>query len=117
MMSDQSNFNEDDEILSKLDHEEDIEAFSNLMEHAHGLGMSAADFVREEPKRTSRKYIRKLCLSNQKRTIKMMVASILKGLWDRPVQDPAESFAQTLYKPPTPAKPHVNGQARKASCE
>jgi len=116
-MSDQSHFNEDDEILSKLDHEADIEAFLNLMEHAHGLGVSAADFVREEPKRTSRKHIRKLCLSNQKRTMKMMVTSVLKGLWDRPVNDPAESFVQALYKPPAPTKPHVNGQDRKASCE
>jgi len=116
-MADQSHFKEDDEILAKLNNEADIEAFSNLMAHAHDLGVSAADFVREEPKRTSRKYIRKLCLSNQKRTIKMMVTSILKGLWDRPANDPAGSVIHALYKPPTPTKPHVNGQARKASCE
>ena len=116
-MSDQTHFDEDDEILSQLDHEADIEAFSNLMAHAHGLGVSAADFVREEPKRTSRKYIRKLCLANQKRTLKVMVSSVLKGLWDRPVNDPAESFVQALYKPQAPTKPHINGQHRKVSGE
>lgn len=116
-MSDQPDFSEDDFILSQLQDEEDIEAFTNLMAHAHSLGISAADFVRQEPKRTSRKGIRKACLKNQKRTFKMIMASVLEGLWDRPANDETESYVHSLYGVPKPNKPHVNGHARKASRE
>lgn len=117
-MSENSNFQEDEEILAHLELDADKEAFSNLMAHAHELGISAADFVREEPKRTSRKTIRKLCLANQKRTFKMMMASVIKGLWDRPANDQTEATVASLYGPPTlQNKPHANGQARKGSRE
>lgn len=117
-MSEKSDFIEDEAILARLDNEADIEAFANLMAHAHDLGMSAADFVREEPKRTSRKRIRQLCLANQKRSLRMLVKSVLKSLWDRPAHDPAEALAQSLYAPPqSPGKPHVNGHARRTSRE
>lgn len=103
-------FSEDDRILSLLKDEADVEAFTNLMAHAHDLGISAADFVREEPKRTSRKFIRKLCLKDRKRSLRLMVASVVKNLWDRPTQDPAEAFVNVLYAPPSrPDVPHSNG--------
>lgn len=116
-MAEEHDFSEDDSILAKLESEADREAFSNLMAHAHGLGVSAADFVREEPKRTSRKSIRKLCLANHKRTFKMMIASVVKSLWDRPANDATEHMVNSLYGPPMPNKTHVNGHAGKASCE
>ena len=113
-MSEKPEFKEDENILAQLDNEADIEAFSNLMAHAHDLGVSAADFVREEPKRTSRKRIRQLCLKDQKRTLSMLVRSVLKSLWDRPVNDPAETLTQSLYGPPQAmGKPHVNGHVKK----
>jgi hypothetical protein len=117
IMSEQPDFGEDDFILSNLDDDADVEAFTNLMEHAHLLGMSAADFVRQEPKRTSRKGIRKLCLKNQKRTFKMIMASVLSGLWDRPANDTTETFVNSVYAMPKPTEPHVNGHVRKASRE
>ncbi len=113
-----SDFTEDNKILALLKDEADIEAFTNLMAHAHGLGMSAADFVREEPKRTSRKYIRKLCLKDRKRSLHLMVASVMKNLWDRPASDPAEAFVQVLYGPPTrPGSSHANGHPAKEKGE
>jgi hypothetical protein len=117
-VEDKSDFSEDDDIFARLDNQADRDAFSNLMAHAHNLGLSAADFVRQEPKRTSRKHISKLCLENQKRTFKMMVFSVLKSLWDRPANDQAENLAQSLYGyPQNLDKPQVNGQARKDARE
>lgn len=114
----QPDFREDELILALLQDEADIEAFSNLMAHAHSLGMSAADFVREEPKRTSRRRIRKLCLKNRKRSLKLMVASVVKNLWERPVEDPAEAFVHVLYRPPLrPGESHTNGHHKRKSCE
>lgn len=105
-----SDFQEDEHILALLQDASDIEAFTNLMAHAHAHGMSAADFVREEPKRTSRQRIRRLCLKNRKRSLRIMVASVVKSLWDRPVQEPAESFVRTLYGPPSrPGSTQRNG--------
>jgi hypothetical protein len=112
-------FPEDDEILTLLDDPADAEAFSNLMENAHREGVSAADFVREEPKRTSRKSIRRLCLKDQKRSIRAIVSSVVKSLWDRPPEDP-ESALNAMMGPGgarfgTPPKrdsgPDVNGQS------
>jgi len=104
-------FSEDDQILDQLVDTADVDAFANLMEHAHGLGISAADFVREEPKRTSRKQIRKLCLKNRKRSLKVMVKSVMDSLWDRPVTD--ISAIESLYGvPQKPGQPHRNGQRK-----
>lgn len=117
-MDQPSDFKEDEEILAQLDDEADVEAFSNLMAHAHDLGISAADFVREEPKRTSRKRIRKLCLKDQKRTFKMIVRSVIQSLWDRPANESAENYVHTLYGPPKkPGQTHLNGHHRKANGE
>ncbi len=105
-------FSEDDRILAVLTDNADIEAFSNLMEHAHEQGISAADFIREEPRRTSRKRIRKLCLKNRKRSLQVMFQSIIKSLWDRPVTN--ASTAESLYGvPPRLGKPHSNGYTNK----
>lgn len=92
---------EDDDILAQLDDPTDVEAFSNLMENAHREGVSAADFVREEPKRTSRRAIRKLCLKDQKRSIKAVVSSVVRSLWDRPPEDPAAA-ANVMFGPGGP---------------
>lgn len=101
-------FSEDDRILAYLSDEADIEAFTHLMEHAHERGISAADFVREEPKRTSRKRIRKLCLANDKQAFHVRVRSVLKSLWERPAAEP--SVAQALYGRPDPSRgPGRNG--------
>ena len=106
-------FSEDDRILAGLTDDTDIEAFSNLMAHAHDQGVSAADFVREEPRRTSRRRIRKLCLKNRKRSFRVMLRSVVKSLWDRPATD---ATAESLYGiPPHLDKPHRNGQRRKES--
>jgi hypothetical protein len=83
---------EDDEILSQLDDPMDLESFANLMENAHREGVSAADFVREEPKRTSRKTIRRICLKDRKRSLKAVVSSIVRSLWDRPPENPATAL-------------------------
>ena len=101
-------FSEDDRILECLKECADIEAFTHLMAHAHDLGVSAADFVREEPKRTSRKLIRKLCLKNRKRSLRVMVKSVMDSLWDRPVTD--TSAIEALYGiPQPPGQPNRNG--------
>ncbi|MDP6041497.1 MAG: hypothetical protein QGG64_23320 [Candidatus Latescibacteria bacterium] len=101
-------FSEDDDILACLSDEADAEAFTNLMEHAHERGISAADFVREEPKRTSRKSIRKLCLANHKQGFHIRVRSALKSLWERPSSEP--SVAQALYgMPDQSGRSHQNG--------
>tara|TARA_A100001037_G_scaffold284322_1_gene290621 strand:+ start:850 stop:1209 length:360 start_codon:yes stop_codon:yes gene_type:complete len=84
---------EDEEILGQLEDPTDIEAFSNLMENAHREGVSAADFIRVEPKRTSRKTIRKLCLKDQRRSIKAIVSSVVRSLWDRPAAYPEASLS------------------------
>ena len=113
-MSNESDFREDDAILAMLDDPADIEAYHNLMVHAHQLGLSAADFIRQEPKRTSRKRVRKLCLQNQKRTLRMIFSSVLKGLWDRPVNDRDNVSVHALYGPqPVPEKTHTNGQSKR----
>lgn len=83
---------EDDEILSQLDDPMDLEAFANLMENAHRESVSAADFVREEPKRTSRKTIRRICLKDRKRSLKAVVSSVVRSLWDRPPENPATAL-------------------------
>ena len=85
-------FPEDDEILAQLDDPMDVEAFSNLMDNAHQDKVSAADFIREEPKRTSRRAIRHLCLKDQKRSLKAVVSSVVRSLWDRPPEDPAAAL-------------------------
>ena len=105
-------FSEDDRILAGLTDDADIEAFSNLMAHAHDQGVSAADFIREEPRRTSRARIRKLCLKNRKRSLQVMLRSIVKSLWDRPATD--TSTLEPLYGlPPHLDKPHRNGHGER----
>ncbi len=105
-------FSEDDRILAGLTDDADIEAFGNLMAHAHEQGVSAADFIREEPRRTSRRRIRKLCLKNRKRSLQVMLQSVMKSLWDRPVTD--ISAVESLYGiPPQLGKPHRNGYSER----
>jgi hypothetical protein len=89
-------FPEDDEILAQLVDPTDVQAYTNLMENAHRDAVSAADFVREEPKRTSRKAIRLLCLKDQKRSIRAIVSSVVKSFLDRPATDPAAAFDAML---------------------
>ena len=93
-----SDYIEDDTILAGLSDPVDAEAFSNLMAHAHSQGMSAADFIREEPRRTSRKAIRKRCLKDRRRSLWVRIASTFRSMWDRPARDPADALAQTLYR-------------------
>ena len=69
MPEDIPDFSEDEHILDALDDPLDVEAFTNLMGHAHQQGKTAADFVREDPARTSRHAIRKLCLSDRPRSL------------------------------------------------
>ena len=113
-MAEKPDFSEDDQILACLQDEADIEAFTNLMVHAHEQGISAADFVREEPKRTSRRAIRTFCLKNQKRTFKAQIASVIRSLWDRPVEDPEAAYLQEFFGGPAQsslkAKPDRNGK-------
>jgi hypothetical protein len=113
MSQETPDFSEDEQILGVLSDPLDVEAFGNLMAHAHDQGMSAADFVREEPKRTSRRAIQKLCLRNRKRSLRLQVSSVLKNLWERPAENPETAFAQSLYgplaKPPPSGK---NGQQK-----
>jgi hypothetical protein len=90
--ADDPTFSEDDQILSSLTDPEDVQAFENLIENAHRERISAADFVREEPKRTYRKAIRRTCLKSQKRSIKAIVSSIVRSLWDKPAADPLTAF-------------------------
>ncbi len=99
MPTEKPDYSEDERILGCLSDSADIEAFSNLMDHAHQKGMSAADFVREEPKRTSRKTIRKLCLKNRKRSLRVRLASVMQTLWERPAEDPAAAFIHSLHTP------------------
>ena len=115
MAQDMPDYSEDERILARLVDPVDIEAFSNLMVHAHQKGMSAADFVREEPKRTSRKVIRKLCLKDRKRSWRLQIASVIKTLWDRPAEDPEGAFIHSLYGGPggRPPQPGENGQYRR----
>lgn len=101
MPQEMSDYSEDEHILASLSDPIDIEAFSNLMAHAHQQGVSAADFIREEPRRTSRKTIRKLCLKDVKRSLRARVASVFKTLWDRPAEDPQGAFVHSLYGPVT----------------
>ena len=96
MTSETPTYPEDDEILEQLDDPLDVEAFSNLMENAHREGVSAADFVREEPKRTSRKVIKRLCLKDQKRSLKAVVSSVFRSLWDKPPDDPNAALNDML---------------------
>jgi len=104
-----SDFSEDELILKKLSDCADVEAFSNLMIHAHEMGVSAAEFVQEEPKRTSRKTIRRLCLKNKKQSIRIRITSVLKALWELPAEDPQSAFVNSLYSMPNrPAQPHKN---------
>ena len=111
MSADSPDFSEDDQILKGLDDPLDIEAFSNLMSHAHPLGISAADFVREEPKRTSRKKIQKLCLKDRKRSLRAQIYLIIKHLWKRPAEDPELAYIHSLYSPATrPPEAGKNGQ-------
>ena len=108
---------EDEVILGQLADPMDVEAFTNLMENAHREGVSAADFVREEPKRTSRKSIRKLCLKDQKRSIKAVVSSVVRSLWDRPPQDPDAALGAMLgptarFGSPPPKDPEAGANGR-----
>ncbi|MCZ6634143.1 MAG: hypothetical protein O7G87_12115 [bacterium] len=113
-MAEKPDFSEDDQILVRLQNGADIEAFANLMAHAHEQGISAADFVREEPKRTSRKVIRTLCLKNQKRTFKAQIASVIRSLWDRPVEDSEAAYLPDFFggpaQSPRNGKPERNGK-------
>jgi len=104
-------YTEDEHILARLSDPMDIEAFYNLMAHAHQKGMSAADFVREEPKRTSRRVIRKLCLKDRKRSLRLQISSVIRALWDRPTEDPEAAFIHSLYGPGgRPSEPGRNGR-------
>ncbi len=104
-------YHEDERILAHLEDPVDVEAFANLMEHAHQRGMSAADFIREVPGRTSRKAIRRLCLKDRKRTLRAMFSSFARNLWARPAVDPESTHIQSLYSPHDRLKlPGRNGQ-------
>ncbi|MDE2998600.1 MAG: hypothetical protein OXU79_05905 [Gemmatimonadota bacterium] len=104
-------YSEDDRILARLIDPVDAEAFSNLMEHAHKRGMSAADFIREVPERTSRKAIRRLCLKDRKQTLRARFSSIARNLWGRPAEDPETEYIQSLYSTrDRPQMPGRNGQ-------
>ena len=74
-------FSEDDAILTGLADPDDAEAFSNLMEHAHRQGQSAAAFVREEPGRTSRKAILDLCVKDRRRSTADRIRSVFRAAW------------------------------------
>jgi len=76
-------FAEDEIVLNQLTDPVDIEAFKNLMEHAHSLGQSAASFVREESERTSRSEVRKLCRKDKKKVFRDSVRSYFRRLWTR----------------------------------
>ncbi len=105
---------EDDRIMANLVDPVDAEAFTNLMEYAHQRAMSAADFIREVPERTSRKAIRRLCLKDRKRTLRARMSSFAKNLWARPAVDPETTHIQSLYPPrDRPQIPGGNGQKPK----
>ena len=114
MSPDRDEYLEDDRILALLEDPVDAEAFTNLMEHAHQRGMSAADFIREVPERTSRKAIRRLCLKDRKRTLRARLSSFARNLWARAAEDPETGYIQTLYPPRDgPPMPGGNGQKPK----
>jgi hypothetical protein len=114
MPADTPDFREDDKILEGLKDPLDLEAFSNLMAHAHAQGISAADFVRQDPKRTSRKNIKKLCLKDRRRSLRAQIAMIVKHLWERPAQDPESAYIHSLYSPAArPPEAGKNGQQGK----
>ena len=114
MSPENGEYPEDDRILAHLVDPIDAEAFKNLMEHAHQQGMSAADFVREVPERTSRKAIRRLCLKDRKRTLRARLSSFARNLWARPAEDPKTTYIQTLYsRRDRPQIPGGNGQKPK----
>ncbi len=96
MSTEDPTYPEDDDILSRLSDPLDAQAFENLMENAHREGVSAADFIREEPKRTSRKAIRKICLKNQRRSIKAIVSSVVRSLRDKPPVDAEAALSSVL---------------------
>lgn len=111
MSQEPGGYSEDDRILARLVDPVDAEAFANLMEHAHRRGMSAADFIREVPERTSRKTIRRLCLKDRKQTLRARFSSIARNLWGRPAEDPETTRIQSLYSPrDRPQAPGPNGQ-------
>ncbi len=97
MNQEKIDYTEDDRILAQLEDPTDIEAFTNLMENAHREGLSAADLIREEPKRTSRSAIRCICLKDRKRSIRAMVSAVVRSMWDRPVQNPEDALVQGLF--------------------
>ena len=112
MSTEHEQYLEDDRILADLADPVDAEAFANLMEHAHQRGMSAADFIREVPERTSRKAIRRLCLKDRKRTLRARMSSFARNLWAREDQEP--TYIQSLYAPPDrPRMTGGNGQKPK----
>ena len=114
MSAETPDFSEDDKILERLKDPLDREAFLNLMSHAHEQGISAADFVRQEPKRTSRKIIQKLCLKDRKRSLRAQIGMIIKHLWERPAQDPESAYIHSLYSPAArPPEAGKNGQQGK----
>ena len=76
-------FEEDEVVLSQLTDPVDIEAFENLMEHAHAIEQSAASFIREDSARTSRPKIRKLCLKDKRKVFADSVRGCLRRLWTR----------------------------------
>ena len=103
-MQDISEYPEDESILNALEDPVDVEAFRHLMENAHREGVSAADFIREEPKRTSRKVIRKLCLKDRKRSLRAMVSNVVRSMWDRPAIDPETALVSLFSAPPPPPR-------------
>ncbi len=111
--SPEPDFSEDERILANLSDPLDVEAFSNLMAHAHERGVSAADFVREEPQRTSRRAIRKLCFKDVKWSLRAQMRSVVKTFFEGRSADPAETHWQSIYgvKPQDP--PGRNGRQRK----
>lgn len=102
MTGDIPTYPEDEEIQAKLDDPTDLEAFANLVENAHREGVSAVEFVREEPNRTSRKRIRRLCLKNRKRSLKMILSSFVGSLR---VQPPETQNLNLMFGTGKPTKP------------
>ena len=112
MSSSAPDFSEDDRILASLSDPMDVEAFTNLMAHAHELGVSAANFIREEPQRTSRRAIKKLCFKDLKWSLRAQLRSAVKTLFEGRPSDPGEAHWQSIYgiKPQEPVG--RNGQHR-----
>jgi hypothetical protein len=99
--NEQLEFSEDQTIMERLTDPLDIEAFTNLIANAHDSGMSAVDFVREEPGRTSRRVIRKLCLKDKGRSLWVQISSSLKSLWSAPSGDTDHLHALYGSTPPS----------------